>query len=94
MICPECGGESERGACVECPAAELRYGRASVVLFPSPLAVVQLTQRARLALRSMVKVQKIKSGLASNGKEVTEEKIERVKGKLIAWSVLHPEPSC
>lgn len=88
--CAECGRPCERGACVGCPASELPYGLAPVVIFPSPLAVSQLTHRARLVLRSMVKVQGISARLAKAGKEPNPEKIERVKAKLIAWSVLHP----
>lgn len=89
-ICPECGRSAERGACLGCPASELSYGLAPVVVFPSPLAVSQLTHRARLVLRSMVKIQGISTRLAEAGKEPNTEKIERVKAKLIAWSVLHP----
>ena len=90
MICAVCGQPCERGACIACPASELAYGLAPVVIFPSPLAVPELTHRARLALRSMVKVSTIKAGLLAAGRDPDSENIERVKAKLIAWSVLHP----
>lgn len=89
-ICAECGQLTKRGACLACPAAELAYGNGPVVVFPSPLAVPELTHRARLALRSMVKVQTIREGLLSAGRTPDPENLERVKAKLIAWSVLHP----
>jgi len=89
-ICPECGRPAERGACLDCPAAALAHGLGAVVVFPSPLAVPELTHRARLALRSMVKVQTIREGLLSAGRTPDPENLERVKSKLIAWSVLHP----
>jgi len=88
-FCPECGRESERGACVACPAAELLYGAVELVIFPSPLAVPQLTRRARLALRSMVLIKS-----KTEGRRSSAAAIERTKCKLIAWSVLRPKPPC
>jgi len=89
-ICPECGRPAERGACLDCPAAELAHGLAPLVVFPSPLAVPQLTHRARLALRSMVKVKRIAEKMTGAGRDPDPEHVERVKAKLLAWCVIHP----
>lgn len=88
--CAECGQLTKRGACLACPAAELAYGSGPVVVFPSPLAVPELTHRARLALRSMVKVRRIAEKMASAGSDPDPEHVERVKAKLLAWCVIHP----